>query len=1007
MIPDRPRRLSRGALAVALALLLALGSAAAASGAALSGTPVALTAGSLLDGVGDPVSEAGNLAGETLAEPSPEAAVEKAPDALGAVVDPAPDPASGVGSVAGEAAGTLKASLDALPDGLGGLGSRLPGNESAPLQGYTSGPPARDALTEAGKAVTGKVPDRVIAILTFYQAPGEAQFEALRQHGITGGIHFRHLPVVAVAVSGAQLEVLHGLPGIRSVALDRPLEMYLKESAPQTGATEVWNELGYTGKGVTVAILDTGIDGLHPDLKFGEKTVQNVKIGLGTGLLREEGLDVFLPPVWLEDQPQTDTTSAHGTHVAGIAGGTGQASGGTFRGIAPGARLVGLGAGDGLFVLWALEGFEWILAKQQRYGIRVVNNSWGTTGPFDPDDPINVATRLLHDRGIVVVFAAGNSGPAEDTLNPYSVAPWVIGVAAADKTGKLASFSSRGIPGDPLYRPTVTAPGVRTLSARSSTVGLTALGFLGGDAALPASQIPYYSHMSGTSMAAPHVAGVVALMLEANPRLTPSAVRSILMNTASPMATYAPWQVGGGLVNARAAVEEALTLDSTGKILGYRARPLGNSPPGDDEDEEVIHGSFTGTLGPSVTYLVGSQASHQIGVPEGSTRLRVRLTWASDLEDLDLSLVAPDGTTTDSQRFQILEGGASESVAVESPAQGVWTARVRGWTNLVTPYRLEYWIHRPRPAPPADGGVGDKPPVSGPPEPAPPGQQPPQPPPGPPPGGQTGPGPGAQPGPGGTAAGPGTPPAAGPPSGTAGARWPATDSERRNLVWREALARGLARAGTFLPVAGAGAGRFADVVGHWAHADIVLLAEIGIVRGYLEADGTYAFGADRSISRAELAVMVARVLDFVSPNWRPSARGAGPERPTFADLERHWAGDDVAVLRAHGLVAGYEVSPGQVRFGPDEPATRAQAAVMLARVLERLAIPAGPYHVGLTDINGHWARSAIEYLVSLGIVAGYPDGTYRPERQVTRAEFSALVMRAMAQSLVAREVARR
>src|SRR5256885_4776564 len=101
--------------------------------------------------------------------------------------------------------------------------------------------------------------------------------------------------------------------------------------------------------------------------------------------------------------------------------------------VAPGAKLIGLGTGDILFIFWALAGFDYILDHQQAYNIKVVNNSWGTSGPFDPKDPINKATKKVHDKGITVVFAAGNDGPDQNTLNPYSVAPWVIGVRSEER----------------------------------------------------------------------------------------------------------------------------------------------------------------------------------------------------------------------------------------------------------------------------------------------------------------------------------------------------------------------------------------------------------------------------------------------------------------------------------------------------------------------------------------------------------------------------------------------
>ena len=121
-------------------------------------------------------------------------------------------------------------------------------------------------------------------------------------------------------------------------------------------------------------------------------------------------------------------------------------------------------------MLAAIEAFDWVLANGPAYGIRIISNSYGTDGPFSADAPINVASKRAHDAGMVVVFAAGNHGPGPNSLNPYCVAPWVICVAAGHKDGRtLADFSSRGVPGDALYHPTITAPGVDVVAARAKT----------------------------------------------------------------------------------------------------------------------------------------------------------------------------------------------------------------------------------------------------------------------------------------------------------------------------------------------------------------------------------------------------------------------------------------------------------------------------------------------------------------------------------------------------------
>jgi len=188
----------------------------------------------------------------------------------------------------------------------------------------------------------------------------------------------------------------------------------------------------------------------------------------------------------------------------------------------------------------------------------------------------------VHNHGITVVFAAGNDGPDQNTLNPYSVAPWVIGVAAgcklvspdptnsaihcADQTGQnrapiLADFSSRGVSGDPLYHPDITAPGVHIVSTRAST-GTVLNGLdanhdfnLTSTCAISAANEPFYTCASGTSMATPHVVGVVALMQQAaGGTLTPDQVAKAITSTARPLPGFALWEVGAGYLDALAAV---------------------------------------------------------------------------------------------------------------------------------------------------------------------------------------------------------------------------------------------------------------------------------------------------------------------------------------------------------------------------------------------------------------------------------------------------------------------
>ena len=291
---------------------------------------------------------------------------------------------------------------------------------------------------------------------------------------------FEHLPSAAVRLPVARLAELRNLRGVLAIYDNQPLHYFLKESAKLNNTGHAWNDLGVTGKGVTVAIIDTGVDFTHPDLAPAMKA--NVKlVGLGG-----DPLPLAVP---VEGLPNSDTSSGHGTHVAGDVGGRGIASGGAQKGMAYGAGLVGIGTGDALSIITALEGYDWMLENREKYGIRVVNNSYGTGfAPFDPMDPVHLATKRATDAGMVVVFANGNDGD-EMSMNPYASAPWVIPVAAGSKSGKVTDFSSGGIEADTvgmnfaknevvgetrkpldmgLYHPAITATGEDVVSTRSN-----------------------------------------------------------------------------------------------------------------------------------------------------------------------------------------------------------------------------------------------------------------------------------------------------------------------------------------------------------------------------------------------------------------------------------------------------------------------------------------------------------------------------------------------------------
>ncbi len=444
--------------------------------------------------------------------------------------------------------------------------------ESVTPETASIGPELQDALADAAG------PHQVVVTFDGEGAPEAADLAVLRGAGVDTGITMRSLPIAGVVATGDEVEGLAADPRVRSLYLNKKLSYDNDDYTELTGVDDVRRDerltkanggMPVTGDGVGVVVNDSGIDGTHQDLEYPDHTVQNVSAAHNLNALEPS----LLPITYVEDVPNTDSTGGHGTHVAGIVGATGERSGGKYEGVAPGADLVGYGSGAGLLLLDVIGGFDYALTHQQQYGIRVITNSWGTTSDrctdVDPDDPINVATKDSYDRNMVVVFSAGNSGPEECTITGnYKKTPWVIAVAAGDRERELAEFSSRGsadgggkfeVDGESWTwedQPTVTAPGVDVVSTRT----VSPVGVIGAPQDIeridPAHQ-PFYTTLSGTSMAAPHVAGAVALMLETNPELTPDQVKRIVERTATDMPGYATWEVGGGYVDVHDAVKRA------------------------------------------------------------------------------------------------------------------------------------------------------------------------------------------------------------------------------------------------------------------------------------------------------------------------------------------------------------------------------------------------------------------------------------------------------------------
>ncbi|HEX8354384.1 MAG TPA: S8 family serine peptidase [Pyrinomonadaceae bacterium] len=546
-------------------------------------------------------------------------------------------------------------------------------------------------------------------IISFDAAQGlrPANLDALRAIGITRGITLNRLGMVAAVATAGQVRALSGNPSVRSVWFNDRLSYFDREVRTLTGVERLRTDRSFTnlnagmpvsGKGdFSVVINDSGIDATHPDLQFGKNVVQNLQI-----LTDTDTLAGFTTLQTVENIPDTDLNVGHGTHCAGIIGATGQQSGGVYQGVAPGAKLIGTGSGAVLFVLNALGGFEWSLENQHVYGIRVISNSWGSDGPFEPDSPINLASKAAYDSNIVVLFAAGNSGPGRDTHNPYAKAPWVISVAAGTKEGGLASFSSRGLPreerladSDPNNdhdAPTLVAPGTGRefesnaskfsaayVSTRSKTNVFS--NGLDADLEIPAAYLPYYTQISGTSMATPHVAGVVALMLDADPTLTAGEVKQILVDTASRMPGYEEWQTGAGYVNAYAAVDKVFNRSKAYRSDFNYAFNAKYTVSGPEPERVRIDYSPAALAGP------GSANSHQFDVAAGMSELDVlarfdNIAESGDGNSIGILLTSPSGATYSSGISLPVLDSPRREVLVKNPEPGRWLLEARGVRGL-------------------------------------------------------------------------------------------------------------------------------------------------------------------------------------------------------------------------------------------------------------------------------------------------------------------------------------
>ena len=452
--------------------------------------------------------------------------------------------------------------------------------------------------------------ERFDVIVRFAGGPSHANMA--EAEAAVGNLHVRYayneISAAAVSVTAAQVRALARRPQTVRIDADAQVEVALETARRGFGVDAAQQSHNVDGSGVTIAVLDTGIDARHADLDGGKLTA----------------FADCLASACTEVAPYDD--NGHGTHVASIIAGDGDAEPGRpHRGVAPGATLVGVkvldsrGTGSMSGVDRAI---EWVIANRGRLGIRAINLSLSTTGCADGADSTAALITQAADKGIAAFAAAGNKGPKSCTVASPAAAADAITVAAMadpdDNEGSrppgfsLADFSSRGPTADGRLKPDLAAAGVDISAARSGTV-------------------TSYAVKSGTSMAAPFVAGAGALALQANPALDARTLKHLLTTTAVDAGPPGPDnEYGHGRLDVEALLDAA-TLANVGlsRIVPSRI---------------YLTGEVTSTA-PERSHVIRAGPDAPIAVT------LVMPTWSgSSSPDLDVYLLDPQGRTVASSQ---------------------------------------------------------------------------------------------------------------------------------------------------------------------------------------------------------------------------------------------------------------------------------------------------------------------------------------------------------------------
>ncbi|KYH23800.1 Tk-subtilisin [Halalkalicoccus paucihalophilus] len=462
-----------------------------------------------------------------------------------------------------------------------GAGSVLVGQDAAAINTLT------DPIDDGLDTTTESLQETLIVF------ENNADIKVLDTFNLTDGYYgFDVLPIAFTRLTGPEITTVAELDPVIKIAPNRELEYFNDESRATSQVSEVQagdGVDGYTGENVHSVVIDSGIDGAHPDLH--ENLISNWRwVG---DPLSDDGESTL----WIDAGEANTDDNGHGTHCSGTVCGDGAKSDGEFRGMAPDASLTVYAAGLGLFLLKVVAAYDHMIARKHegKTTVQVVSNSYGASesADFDPDDPGNVATWYAYEAGILPVFSAGNDGPGLNTLNYFVRAPHVLGVAANHTDYSVGEFSSRGRsksydgatnydrgeafenlaayysgedPEGPvgIYRNGIGAKGADVLSTLNPAHPLQATGD---------DTETFYGLLSGTSMSCPAIAGCAVLFINAFHEThgsdpAPIDVLNTLeseaelgliddVDTPEGAAVYSAENIGTGFINALEAVKRA------------------------------------------------------------------------------------------------------------------------------------------------------------------------------------------------------------------------------------------------------------------------------------------------------------------------------------------------------------------------------------------------------------------------------------------------------------------